>query len=70
MICSSDNKIFTGIPVGLNRYKTEVLEEVLEWELISKSLYSSKDLNPKRRMGSALKEGLDDVTREVRVQII
>lgn len=55
----------TGTPVGLNRFKPETLEEVLEWELLSKSLYSSKDLNPKRRMGSAMKEGLDDITREV-----
>lgn len=58
---------FTGVPVGLNRFKTQSIDEVLEWELISKSLYSARDLNPKRRMGSALKEGLDDVTREVRI---
>nr|CAH7728883.1 unnamed protein product [Callosobruchus chinensis] len=54
-----------GVPTKLNRYTPHTLENVLEWEIVSKTLYSHKDLNPRRRIGSSLKEGLGDVTREI-----
>ncbi|KAL1517137.1 hypothetical protein ABEB36_000943 [Hypothenemus hampei] len=54
-----------GVAVSSNRYHPKKLEDVQEWELISKSLYSHRDLNPRKRVGSSLKEGLSDVTREV-----
>ncbi|CAH0553195.1 unnamed protein product [Brassicogethes aeneus] len=54
-----------GTPTSLNRYTPQNLQDVLVWELISKTLYSHKDANPKKRMGSSLKEGLGDVTREM-----
>lgn len=54
-----------GTPVGITRYQPKKLEDVLEWELISKTLYSHRDLNPRRRIGSSIKEGLADVTREI-----
>nr|CAI5822528.1 unnamed protein product [Callosobruchus analis] len=57
--------IFAGVPTKLNRYTPNTLENVLEWEIVSKTLYSHKDLNPRRRIGSSLKEGLGDVTREI-----
>lgn len=55
----------TGILPSLNRYTPQVLENVLEWEIISKTLYSHMDQNPRRRIGSSLKEGLNDIVREV-----
>ncbi|KAF7281659.1 hypothetical protein GWI33_004458 [Rhynchophorus ferrugineus] len=54
-----------GIPVSIMRYQPSKIENVLEWELISKTLYSHRDLNPRRRIGSSIKEGLNDVTREI-----
>ncbi|XP_050293932.1 chondroitin sulfate synthase 1 [Anthonomus grandis grandis] len=54
-----------GVPVSINRYVPKNTSDVLEWELVSKVLYSYKDLQPKRRIGTSLKEGLDDVTREI-----
>lgn len=54
-----------GTPIGLNRFKTDTLEDLLEWEFISKSEYSSKRLNPKHKITSSMNEGLEDVTREV-----
>ncbi|KAF5307331.1 hypothetical protein FQR65_LT07048 [Abscondita terminalis] len=54
-----------GAPTSLNRHNPKTLYDVLEWELIAKSLYSYKDFNPKRRIGSSIKEGLSDVVREV-----
>ncbi|KAF5300099.1 hypothetical protein FQA39_LY11291 [Lamprigera yunnana] len=56
---------FLGAPVSLNRFIYKKLEDVLEWELIAKSLYSHRDFNPKRRIGSSLKEGLSDIVREI-----
>ncbi|XP_050513631.1 chondroitin sulfate synthase 1 isoform X1 [Diabrotica virgifera virgifera] len=54
-----------GVPAGLNRYTPNSLEDILEWELISKTLYTHRDLNPRKRIGSSMKEGLSDVVREI-----
>ncbi|KAJ8954957.1 hypothetical protein NQ318_000388, partial [Aromia moschata] len=54
-----------GTPTSLSRYRPHTLEDVLEWELVSRTLYSHRDLNPRKRIGSSLKEGLSDVVREV-----
>lgn len=51
--------------MGLNRYTPQTFDDLLDWELIAKSLYSYKDFNPKRRLGTATKEGLNDIIREV-----
>ncbi|XP_019877807.1 chondroitin sulfate synthase 1 isoform X2 [Aethina tumida] len=59
-----DTKIL-GTPITINRYTPHDLQNVLEWELISKALYSHRDLSPKKRIGSSMKEGLNDVTREI-----
>lgn len=57
--------LFPGTAVGLNRFKTDSLEDLLEWEFMSKHEFSAKRLNPKYKIMSPLKEGLGDVTREV-----
>ncbi|XP_018579421.1 chondroitin sulfate synthase 1-like [Anoplophora glabripennis] len=60
-----NHNYYAGRPTSINRYAPTKLEDVLEWELISKTLYSHRDLNPRKRIGSSLKEGLGDITREI-----
>ncbi|KAJ3641045.1 hypothetical protein Zmor_027571 [Zophobas morio] len=54
-----------GLPGRLTRQQPRNVDDVLDWELISKTLYSWRDLNPRRRIGSCLKEGLSDVVRDI-----
>ncbi|CAH1118840.1 unnamed protein product [Phaedon cochleariae] len=54
-----------GAPSSLNRYTPRDLKDVLEWELISKTIYSHRDGNPRRRIGTSMKEGLNDIIIEV-----
>lgn len=59
------NTQLLGIDASLNRFKARNLRDVLEWEFISKNIYSHRDLNPRKRISTALKEGLNDVVREI-----
>jgi Chondroitin N-acetylgalactosaminyltransferase. len=54
-----------GLEPGLNKFIPQAEDEVLTWEFISRSLYSAGNANPRRRIESPLREGLDDVVREV-----
>ncbi|PSN39485.1 Chondroitin sulfate synthase 1 [Blattella germanica] len=54
-----------GVDPSLNKFIPHSEDEVLTWDFISRSLYSSNNANPRRRIESPLKEGLDDVVREV-----
>ncbi|KAJ4451658.1 hypothetical protein ANN_03128 [Periplaneta americana] len=54
-----------GIEPGLNKFTPHSEVEVLTWDFISRSLYSASSTNPRRRIDSPLKEGLEDVVREV-----
>jgi hypothetical protein len=54
---------------GLNKFTPLSEGEVLTWDFISRSLYSASNTNPRRRIESPLKEGLDDIVREVNVCI-
>jgi Chondroitin N-acetylgalactosaminyltransferase. len=56
---------FTGMDPGLNKFTPLSEAEVLKWDFISRSLYSASSSNPRRRIESPLREGLDDVVREV-----
>lgn len=48
------------------RYQPEDLEDVLNWELIvGRTLYPINEFNPRHKIISSLKEGLDDIVREV-----
>jgi hypothetical protein len=60
----------TGMEPGLNKFTPLSEGEVLTWDFISRSLYSASNTNPRRRIESPLKEGLDDVVREVNVCIV
>lgn len=60
------NQLLTiGINPDLNRYKPVRTDDIIEWDFIAKSIYSGTHTNPKRKIESALKEGIDDVIREV-----
>lgn len=54
-----------GLPAGLNKYRPRKVADVIKWDFISKAWYSDTDANPRRRIDSYTKEGLDDVVREV-----
>ncbi|XP_055609764.1 chondroitin sulfate synthase 1-like isoform X1 [Uranotaenia lowii] len=59
-----DHNVLGSTP-DLNRQRPSHLDEVIEWDFIAKSLYSGRHPNPKRRIESSLKEGLNDVVREI-----
>lgn len=61
------NSHFLGLMPSLNKFHPRNEEDVLQWEFISRSLFSHTNLNPRRRIESALREGLDDVIREVTI---
>ncbi|KAJ2949392.1 hypothetical protein O0L34_g15306 [Tuta absoluta] len=59
-----DNEIL-GAPIDMNRYKPDKLEDVVAFDFISKSIYSTTHSNPKRRIEMPIREAIDDVIREV-----
>ncbi|CAB3386551.1 Hypothetical predicted protein [Cloeon dipterum] len=50
---------------SLMKYKPKNVTDVIPWEFFTNALYSDKNANPRRRMELPLREGLDDVVREV-----
>lgn len=60
-----ESMTFAGLPPGLNKYRPRKTADVIKWDFISKAWFSDADANPKRRIDSYSKEGLDDVVREV-----
>ncbi|KAI5643856.1 chondroitin n-acetylgalactosaminyltransferase domain-containing protein [Phthorimaea operculella] len=59
-----DNEIL-GAPIDMNRYKPDKLQDVVAFDFISKSIYSTTHSNPKRRIEMPIREAIDDVIREV-----
>uniref|UniRef100_A0A182J0V2 Hexosyltransferase n=1 Tax=Anopheles atroparvus TaxID=41427 RepID=A0A182J0V2_ANOAO len=59
-----DHNVLGATP-DLNRHRPRTLDELVEWDFIAKSLYSGMHPNPKRRIESSVKEGLNDVIREI-----
>ncbi|KAL1139748.1 hypothetical protein AAG570_006725 [Ranatra chinensis] len=57
--------IFLGKLPGLKKYNVKNIKEIQSWEFIQRALYSASDFNPKRRLEAPLREGLEDVIREV-----
>lgn len=46
-------------------FKPTSEEEVVPWDFLSRSEYSLTDSNPRRRIHSDIKEGLEDITRQL-----
>ncbi|CAD6241274.1 GSCOCG00002607001-RA-CDS [Cotesia congregata] len=61
--------LMLGIPAGLKSFSPKSTSEVIPWDFISQSEYSLTGLNPRRRIHSDVKEGLEDITREVMASI-
>lgn len=57
--------LILGVNPDLNRYKPSTTDDIIEWDFIAKSIYSAMHTNPKRKIESSLREGLEDVIREV-----
>ncbi|XP_017462525.1 PREDICTED: chondroitin sulfate synthase 1-like, partial [Rhagoletis zephyria] len=54
-----------GIAPDLKKSRPSSTADLLEWSFIARSLYSSENANPKHKIDSALREGLEDVITEV-----
>ncbi|CAH0754363.1 unnamed protein product [Bemisia tabaci] len=54
-----------GMTPGLNKFKPTETSDVLMWDFLARSLYSDSSINPRKKIHSALREGLEDVIREV-----
>ncbi|XP_053948348.1 chondroitin sulfate synthase 1 [Anastrepha ludens] len=54
-----------GITPDLKKFTPSSTADLLEWSFIARSLYSSENANPKHKIDSALREGLEDVITEV-----
>ncbi|XP_069966792.1 chondroitin sulfate synthase 1 isoform X4 [Bactrocera oleae] len=54
-----------GITPDLKKFTPSSTSDLLEWSFIARSLYSSENANPKHKIDSALREGLEDVITEV-----
>ncbi|XP_015599043.1 chondroitin sulfate synthase 1 isoform X2 [Cephus cinctus] len=61
--------LMLGVPAGLRAFKPSNAKEVVPWDFLSRSEYSLADSNPRRRIHSDVKEGLEDITREVMASI-
>lgn len=61
--------IVAGVPAGLQSFKPTTSDDVIPWDFLSRSEYSLADSNPRRRIHSDIKEGLEDITREVMASI-
>ncbi|CAB0032797.1 unnamed protein product [Trichogramma brassicae] len=69
-------KMQTSLAADSTNRKTELAtrkkaerKETGHWDFISRSEYSLSDANPRRRLHSDLREGLEDLTREVMASI-
>lgn len=60
-----DDHSILGNNPDLNRHLPSSKDEVIEWDFLAKSIYSSIHANPKRKMESSFREGLEDVIREI-----
>ncbi|XP_013109906.2 chondroitin sulfate synthase 1 [Stomoxys calcitrans] len=54
-----------GISPDLNKCVPKTREDLLEWSFIARGLYSIEHANPKHKIDSATREGLEDVITEV-----
>lgn len=49
----------------LNKFRVNTRDELLTWNFISRSFYSAEQSNPKKKVDSAMREGLNDIIVEV-----
>lgn len=66
---TKENFVYAGVPASLRSFKPATSDEVIPWDFLLKLEYSLTDSNPRRRIHSDIKEGLEDITREVMASI-
>lgn len=49
----------------MNKCTPQVSSDIQYWNFIGRSLYSAEQANPKKKIESSFKEGMDDVVTEV-----
>ncbi|XP_030378100.1 chondroitin sulfate synthase 1 [Scaptodrosophila lebanonensis] len=54
-----------GISPELNKFVPQSTSDLLDWAFIARSIYSVEGANPKQKIDSAMREGLEDVITEV-----
>ncbi|SPP78862.1 chondroitin sulfate synthase 1 [Drosophila guanche] len=54
-----------GISPELNKFVPGSTDDLLDWSFIARSLYSASSANPKQKIDSSMREGLEDVITEV-----
>lgn len=59
-----EDAFLLGSSSSLTRGQSQNLNDVLDWEFFVKTIYSYKDLNPRKKITSHMKEGLNDIIRE------
>lgn len=57
--------LISGNNPNLNRFIPNSLDELIEWDFLAKSIYSASNANPKQKMELSMREGVDDVIREI-----
>ncbi len=56
-----------GLPPTLNKFVAEDENQLLVWNFLTRAVFSPESANPRRRIDAPLREGLDDVIREVQI---
>uniref|UniRef100_A0A7G3ABK5 Hexosyltransferase n=1 Tax=Lutzomyia longipalpis TaxID=7200 RepID=A0A7G3ABK5_LUTLO len=59
-----DHEILGRTPTLAKKYPNTG-GDLLEWNFIAKHIYSAEHFNPKRKIESSIKEGLEDIIREI-----
>lgn len=54
-----------GIRPDLNKHRPLSTDDIYEWNFLARSSYSSEQSNPKKKIESSVKEGLEDVISEI-----
>lgn len=54
-----------GVSPDLNKFTPTSSSELLEWSFIARSIYSTGHANPKHKIDSAMREGLENTINEV-----
>lgn len=60
-----DDHDILGANPDLNKYTPKRTDDLIDWTFIARSLYSADHSNPKRKIDSISKEGLEDTITEV-----
>lgn len=60
-----DDHDILGVNPDLNKYTPKHTDDLSDWTFVARSLYSTDHSNPKRKIDSITKEGLEDTITEV-----